>query len=914
MYGNIAHVITKLMNNTPIDISANDSSTTVVTKGGGLFQAGFIDGNVQAEFKEVIANKDIQGTIVKAVNTEKVVYFLNADGVVFAYDYKAESCNPLVREVYTPSMCEGDPAVDISGGRAHLLILTKKGRAFGVGCNNEYQLVPYGQCRYEVATELLVDKTLIHDNTCCDTFSGYYTESDCQPEECSPCGNVSCLTGALTCQQVGTLEIPNVTLTPTTGGTASTGNLNINLCGNVNYVGFLCINSDDYANGSVTFSLSSLFIPGCNTCSGCPTNGNLAATATTCTTPVTFSTSSQLDLFTSSTTTPPITTQTLVSQQCGSQVTTTIPSTSISLPSVTVNASPNGLILTLGTSSTLITITGYTISLTAGTVTLTVDPTITLTCCSKAPCEPKPLNQPCWSGVYAGFDISVLVDSCNRLYALGSLHEVRSNKDLLKKPCLESLLSKTKASISLPADQLQLSNGARDQSCACPKCKDSLKTDLSKFGINLDFCPENNGCCGNNMNVADFLKQLVKCQEQPSCDSTCEPCDRNIYLDLTGKCSCDCDNIPLCQISSFTFYNRKSLQKLIRGCSNTSSANVNVCSILEFNMNMYCLDGTTVCIDNVLILSTGSTGVNVNIFIDIDKAGAVVFCVPDSLCCNVSFTVNANSSCQQFLLNYGSVLDPVELSNLKYALNGNSTNNFFGLQLINTYLRGGDRVKFEITQTGQPIKQAVTADIPTVFRMTRKVLDVGVGFQNLSVLVGGLSCPNEIYGIGRNCNGELGLDSNESYVCFKQVDRCVFSCQVVSIFSGYHVTFYVTQDSKLYASGVWKCLLNSTVPAYLPIVPRDWKIQSVAVSQTHLVFLGPDGELYGTGDNHVGELGLCHTDCVTKVIPLPFFQKLNQYQARQLQSELKHPYERKFERRETVREYRPNSRICCGRY
>ncbi len=60
---------------------------------------------------------------------------------------------------------------------------------------------------------------------------------------------------------------------------------------------------------------------------------------------------------------------------------------------------------------------------------------VPLKCCEPyhAP-KPEPqLPQPCWTAIYAGFNTTVLVDSCNRLYVFGSIHNVRSNKYLLKR-------------------------------------------------------------------------------------------------------------------------------------------------------------------------------------------------------------------------------------------------------------------------------------------------------------------------------------------------------------------------------------------------------------------------------------------------------------------------------------------------
>jgi hypothetical protein len=200
--------------------------------------------------------------------------------------------------------------------------------------------------------------------------------------------------------------------------------------------------------------------------------------------------------------------------------------------------------------------------------------------------------------------------------------------------------------------------------------------------------------------------------------------------------------------------------------------------------------------------------------------------------------------------------------------------NPFDTKITNTYLKGGDRVKFVI---GNPknIRQAVTPDVPTVFRLNRRVLDVAVGNNSLTALVGGLACPNELFVIGNNCFGQLGLGTNESIVCWKQVNRCIFDCQVIKVWAGKNVTFYATQSHTIYGSGSWKNLVESNTPVVVKSICQSWKIKHLAIAQSHIVLLGFDGSIFGVGDNNLGELGLGHVDYVKKPTPLAFFYKLN---------------------------------------
>jgi len=253
-------------------------------------------------------------------------------------------------------------------------------------------------------------------------------------------------------------------------------------------------------------------------------------------------------------------------------------------------------------------------------------------------------------------------------------------------------------------------------------------------------------------------------------------------------------------------------------------------------------------------------------------------------------------------LNFGCILDPTELSNLKQGLGLNAYypcpqfSTVCNPLLINTYLRGGDRVTF-LQHSDAPIRQAITADLPTVFRLNRRILDIGVGFNNLSVLVGGLACPNEIFAIGENCHGELGINSNETVVNFRQLNRCLFDCQVNAIFSGQNVNFYITQSYRVYASGQWKCLVNTNVPVCVPCISQAWKLKEIGVSQNQIVMIGADGCVFGLGDNSLGELGLCHINCVPRPVPLSFFYRMNQWNAKQLMNDFAHPVEKNYAKR-----------------
>jgi len=371
-------------------------------------------------------------------------------------------------------------------------------------------------------------------------------------------------------------------------------------------------------------------------------------------------------------------------------------------------------------------------------------------------------------------------------------------------------------------------------------------------------------------------------------------------LNIAGDCGCPPCGAPSSPpISKIYLYNQRSVCKIVSQCADILVVCVNVNSLIEYDLNRYCIDSEDIPLDKVIILDLGTEGPAINLYIDLDFPGGIQFTC-NGKACNVEFAVNQNMTNHAYFLNYGSILDPVELTNLKCALSLDPCypcprfKNPFDTKITNTYLRGGDRVRF-IVDCGHQHRLAITPDVPTVFRLNRRVLDIGVGYNNLSILVGGLACPNEIFAIGRNCHGELGIGSNESIVCFRQLNRCLFDCQVSAIFSGKYVTFYVTQSGRVYGSGQWKCLVDSNLPNCIPSINQCWKVKDIAISQNQIVILGQDGCIYGVGDNSLGELGLCHLECVLCPVPLIFFYKLNQQVAKSLCDSLRHPVERNYQ-------------------
>ena len=956
MISNVGHTLQKLINNTPVFVSANNSTSTVVTAGGSVFQAGLVADRVQSSFENVRDNVSVIGRILKTGSTEDgIVYFLNDAGYVFAYNYDNSVCSPLVYEVYTPSPCGGEKAVDIATGASHILILTEKGRVFGAGDNSQYQLVPQGLAFYKSAVNIMITDYIHHDNRLCDTLLGDLKLSE-RPSypKCNACCKPTCIAGDVQKQKVGIFSIDNVILndsqsssidvpsfndsqSTTPGQTTYDINIGFPLYADISYTGFVCCSKPSPSGqipirGTVTVSVNALYLA--SGIYAVSADGSTIIDVTGQNAPYNFNFDYETYTITNTIDLTGLLTNNIFQVQvfstCGEEIPVNL---NLGLPSSIKQKSiilPQMSLIYNNLVNNIFANDGFLLNISvnpdSGNVisVQVVNPGFQISadcCCSDTPCPAPVVPQACYTGVYAGGDMSVLVDDCNRMYVLGSFYEVRNNSCLLKNNSLQDLLSKTNASISLPADQLNCYVRPQNGNCNCRKCCEKpFKTDLEKFHVNLQLSDE---FSSQRMTVCDFMKQLKDANETTQCTNTCEPCDNYIYIDVIGvQNTCDyvSQTIPYI-VSTITLYNRTSVCKAVSqagGCipqpcitqgiqtiPATRLIQVGLSSVVEISGYNYCIDGVDVGLGEIVqLVFNNQGGPNVDLYIDLDniplgiqfidtnaslaetdKCSKVIFNVVEENVCSTTST-SGYSLLQRkpkFLLNYGSPLDPAELANLKQLFLNNAS---FPCpqfknpiqKIINTYLKGGDHVKLiPITPDVQfsTVKHAVTADLPTILRLNRSILDVGVSDQSIIALTGNVSCPNEIYSIGRNCHGELGIKSNINTTCWTKVDRCLFDCQVYRIFAGQYVTFFVTQSGRVYATGEWKCLVHCNRPSWIPDICQKLHVKDMGIGKYHLIGVGEDGSLFGLGDNQLGQLGLCHTQCVSKPINLSVFNDFN---------------------------------------
>jgi len=453
--------------------------------------------------------------------------------------------------------------------------------------------------------------------------------------------------------------------------------------------------------------------------------------------------------------------------------------------------------------------------------------------------------QPCWKIIRAGDDISVFVDDNNRLWALGSLYEIRSNRRLIENQELINILSTGDNVVSFNA---QVVDKLARKSCE-PEFRNKFSFD--DFKVKLDV--GHGGTC-------DVMKAIRDVNEAPWCDNTCTPCHNEVKIYVNRS-----DNCHDLKPTSITIYNRKSVcLNLNVGATKMKNFMMYEDMNLDFSPHSYCLDGTNICLDDVIIINIeqpcqGCEVVNVNLYIDIDVPGGLKFTFVRPKAFSVDFT-NVSDGLVQTVLNMGPIMDPTVLTNLKTVFTTNYANyckeftNPAPFRLINNYLRAGDIVRLLARRMGTFV-EAVTPDLPTVFNMRKQVLDIAIGHNNLSVLVGNVNCEPDIVALGNNCHGQLGLRNNVTTTVWKCVNRCYFECPVVKIFPGPKSTFYLTNDWSIYSTGDYKNLNHSNIPQRLNVIKRHWQTRKLIATENQIIVLGDNGKIYGFGPNDMGQLG-----------------------------------------------------------
>ena len=119
----------------------------------------------------------------------------------------------------------------------------------------------------------------------------------------------------------------------------------------------------------------------------------------------------------------------------------------------------------------------------------------------------------------------------------------------------------------------------------------------------------------------------------------------------------------------------------------------------------------------------------------------------------------------------------------------------------------------------------------------------------------------ELYGTGDNYYGQLGVGDYDDRYVFTPV-TIPDAKKVTQVVTGYYHSLIITEDGALYGTG-WNISYQlglTTFPVYSTFtaiaIPGNKKVSRVATGADHSLIITSKGELYGTGDNEIGQLGV----------------------------------------------------------
>ena len=120
-----------------------------------------------------------------------------------------------------------------------------------------------------------------------------------------------------------------------------------------------------------------------------------------------------------------------------------------------------------------------------------------------------------------------------------------------------------------------------------------------------------------------------------------------------------------------------------------------------------------------------------------------------------------------------------------------------------------------------------------------------------------------VYGAGRNSGGDIGLDSTSDYDTPTQIDPNYFSDSGVGmIFCGYRNSFFVCMNGNVYGTGDngdGELGINTISTEYTPVeitfFSDNKTVNYIAAHDTYTLFVCSDRNVYSCGDNNDGKLG-----------------------------------------------------------
>lgn len=819
-------------------ITSNNNSTCVLTDNGDIYSSGIINNELLTNFDNQNISSYVDSKIIDIVQGDENLYILTIEGSVYEYNYQCKG----MKEIYFPSEHDNDMVSHISAGKKHVIMLTKSNKAYGYGDNSSYQIVPMGEAYYKHVVQIDLNNYIKIDN--CNTdcsnyiFDGTINIDETPPipkdNDCCVCiGMASPLYGCVS--QSVPINIGNIT----------------NVCAEVEFcieyipstvqISGSCGNEILYtytaSSTNIIVSNNTITYYNGSTCDTVLIGGSIAV-PTECI---------------------KITGTSSITSNCGKiNISTELPITILESTEIGSNVS------ILSNISFDIVLNGS-------------------VCYNCPPCIEEKIKQPRILKISAGGCSSVLVDDKGKLYVLGDLLSVRNNEELFKNQCLDNLLSKTNGKIIFPASELNCNKTNKISKYCHDRDNNCNKMDLSRFKVELSLFPEQS--C-SKLNVCDVMTKLKECSDV-NCNSSCESCDNTVYikLDMEGI------NIIISTRNAVSkalgYFNSTitsfQLDDLASYLSSSNASNIAnfiedfdfVNSGINFNYNGFSIDcGKYLEIDKFLVLGNPNPLGYVLLYVDVESGPQIIKFINDAKFINIEYNVELYNSPlteteypQKIIhsLIYGDIIPSVERNNYRTILGNygfknitkykNPINNY----LIGTYIKGGDYVSISSSSN----RLMATYDFPTMYCLNKRIIDLAVGNKSIYILTSSPTCPNELYVVGNNCYGQLGLCNNINTLCIKKVNRCYFDCNVVKVYASSNNAGFLTSKGTAYTAGSIDNIISSNCPQKVYNCPTN-KIHDMTLSSYNILFLTNNNTIFGIGSNHYGQLGLGHVNKVSE--------------------------------------------------
>lgn len=278
---------------------------------------------------------------------------------------------------------------------------------------------------------------------------------------------------------------------------------------------------------------------------------------------------------------------------------------------------------------------------------------------------------------------------------------------------------------------------------------------------------------------------------------------KHIYLNLEkGK-----------KIGSITLYHPCSIQEAICSGSNRLIIPVEEKDCILVCPNYFLIRNVQYCAKQILVLQISKSRANVDLYLSHSENLTIYLSSQNTCSTKIHFPILQDNHLKLSLV-WGPFLRKCEYTSYQSILGCSN-----GEKLILAYVQDGLNVSFVIEKPESKIiyQFPITPDLPTLFHLSHKILDIAAGLDYFTLLLERDCRSSEIYTFG-NPVGE-GICQTPSFFRISGI-----AGYVVKIFSFLHITLYLTDGGKIYYTGCCKYLPLQRIPKLLTTIQDREKL------------------------------------------------------------------------------------------